>query len=716
MRHLLKGIVLTLKEKLARFQDIFLFSWRDYIFKIVFSCTLLLGLFPVISSLRMAVETRQWLNVIIYSSMYLTAVVLVVDRKIPVKTKSIIGVTGFFILGLLAMHTLGPVGSGRTLLFTFCIMTSLLLGVRAGLIAMLLTVVVVFYFGWMLSAGRIEWPLILAFSPSNHTTTAITFVYVCAVSSAALSVLVRSLENSNQRLRESSRVLEERETLFRQMFTDGPVVQFIIDGAGGKIVDANNQAVQFYGYQPDQIKGMNIREINDLPEEELSRELATARKSERTHRFFNHKLASGEIRHVEVYSGPVLIHDKEYLLSTIHDVTDRKKAEEEKAKLQVQLQQSQKMEAVGTLAGGISHDFNNILQVINGYTEILLMNKKEGDPEYSGLSGIRRAADRAAELVKQLLLFSRKAETECRSMDINDIVEETAGILHRIIPKMIEIDLQTGADLSKANADPVQVEQILLNLGQNAADAMPDGGRLIIKTENAVLDEKYSRTHPGAKPGQYVLLTVTDTGHGMDKPTLDKIYEPFFTTKEIGKGTGLGLASVYGIIKNHDGYIECRSEVDRGASFRIYLPTTDLAGVETVEVEQTLRPAGGSETVLLVDDDGSIRDIAGQILMKYGYIVITAANGEEALEIVSRRPEEIDLIIMDIGMPGIGGRRCLKELVRINPAVKVLIASGYFLNGEIRETMESGSAGYVGKPYRADELLNKVRAVLDMPE
>ena len=400
-------------------------------------------------------------------------------------------------------------------------------------------------------------------------------------------------------------------------------------------------------------------------------------------------------------------------IGTFLDITKRKRDEKEKEKLQAQLQQAQKMEAIGTLTGGVAHDFNNLLQAINGYTQLLLMDKAEDDPEYAGLSAIQDSVKRAADLVRSLLLFSRKANTQRTPLELNLEIESARKILERTIPKMVEIDLYPGRRLWTIMADPAQIEQILLNLGSNAADAMPDGGKLVIETENITLDEDFARQHAGAQPGRYVLLTISDNGHGMDRETRTKIFEPFFTTKETGRGTGLGLASVYGIVKNHGGYIACYSEVGQGTTFKIYLPARELPPEDEGKDITAEPPKGGDETILLVDDEEAIRGFAELALIKFGYKVYTASTGEEALEIYPNTPGKIDLVVTDIGMPGMGGHKFLQELLQIDPAAKVIIASGYSMEGNVKKSMEAGAKGYVGKPYQLVDFLNTVRVVLD---
>ena len=399
-----------------------------------------------------------------------------------------------------------------------------------------------------------------------------------------------------------------------------------------------------------------------------------------------------------------------------HDITELRESEKEREKLNTQLQQAQKMEAIGTLAGGVSHDFNNLLQAINGYTQILLMDKSENDPEYSSLTAILNSGRRASELVRSLLLFSRKAETERKPIELNIEIERARNILEHTIPKMVDIHVLHGGRLWPVLADPVQVEQILLNLGSNAADAMPDGGKLIIETANIMLSEDVAMHHSDAQAGRYVLLTISDTGHGMDKETQEKMFEPFFTTKEFGKGTGLGLASVYGIIKSHGGCIVCNSEVGRGTTFKIYLPAMEQATIDQEKDIVADTPRGGSETILLVDDEEAIRNLAQQALMKFGYKVFISPSGEEALDFYKNRPGEIDLVITDIGMPGMGGYKFLQKLFQISPMANVLIASGYAITGQVKKSIEAGAKGYVGKPYQLRELLGNVRNILDGKE
>ncbi|MBI5249290.1 MAG: PAS domain S-box protein [Desulfomonile tiedjei] len=393
------------------------------------------------------------------------------------------------------------------------------------------------------------------------------------------------------------------------------------------------------------------------------------------------------------------------------DITDRKRAEQEQENLRSQLLQAQKMEAIGTLAGGIAHDFNNLLTVILGFSDLLLMGEEETDPAYSDLQKINEAARNGAELVQRILAFSRKTEINARPLNLKHEIAQAKKLLDRTIPKMIELKVKYSDKLATVNADPIQVEQVLMNLAVNAKDAMPDGGMLVIEARNIFLDEEYCRMHLGSKPGNYVMLSVSDTGQGMDEQTLNNMFTPFFTTKEPGSGTGLGLAMVYGMVKQHEGYITCSSAPGVGTTFEIYLPVT--AG-EAKSAPEAAKPAfsHGSAAILIVDDEVTIREIARRILERSGYTVFTATNGKEAIELFNREKARISLVILDLIMPGMGGKQCFEELLKIDPQVKVLVASGYSSTSESSRIAEGKTIGSIRKPYNMTQLLQMVREAL----
>jgi signal transduction histidine kinase/ActR/RegA family two-component response regulator len=421
----------------------------------------------------------------------------------------------------------------------------------------------------------------------------------------------------------------------------------------------------------------------------------------------------GGIKWLEANGVLISWEGKPATLNFLTDVTERKQAQEEKEKIQYQLLQAQKMEAVGTLAGGISHDFNNLLQVIQGYGQMLLHDANHDERAHQALVRIVGAAKRGADLTQQLLTFSRAVDSDRRPLDLNHEVKKVKTLLERTIPKMIHIDLDLADNLRIVNADSTQVEQILMNLAVNAKDAMPEGGKLLIKTEDAILNDEVCRLHPDATPWVYALLTVSDSGHGMDSETQEHIFEPFYTTKDVDKGTGLGLAMVYGIVKNHNGFISCTSDPGEGTTFKIYLPTLDREVQVADEKEARAPIMKGSETILLVDDEEFIRDLVVQVLGESGYTVITAPDGKSGLKLYGEQQARIDLVILDLIMPEMGGRKCLEELLKMDPQVSVLIASGYALDGPAIEAIKAGARGHISKPYDLKEMLRVIREVLD---
>jgi PAS domain S-box-containing protein len=379
----------------------------------------------------------------------------------------------------------------------------------------------------------------------------------------------------------------------------------------------------------------------------------------------------------------------------------------QKQKLSEELRQAQKMEAVGRLAGGVAHDFNNILMIISGYSELLLETTSDDQLRHAA-SQIGQAADRAASLTRQLLAFGRKQTLEPRVLNLNQVLANLQGMLRRLIREDIDLVTVLEPNLGQVQADPSQIEQVLMNLAVNARDAMPQGGRLVIETANVELDEAYCRGHAGMRPGSHVIAAVSDNGKGMDAETQSHIFEPFFTTKELGKGTGLGLATVYGIVKQSGGYIGVQSEPGRGSTFEIYLPR-----VEAPAEEDRQRPAtastGGTETILLVEDDQRVREVAGAILRRKGYTVLDASDGTAALQIAKQYGQHIHLLMTDMVMPHISGAELAQRLARMRPEIKVLFMSGYAEDVIACHGLPESAAAFLPIPFTAEALAQKLR-------
>jgi nitrogen-specific signal transduction histidine kinase/ActR/RegA family two-component response regulator len=385
----------------------------------------------------------------------------------------------------------------------------------------------------------------------------------------------------------------------------------------------------------------------------------------------------------------------------LRDITEKKMMEN-------QLRQAQKMEAIGTLAGGIAHDFNNLLNSIQGYTSMMLLDLPPRHRHYEMLNNIEQQIQSGADLTRKLLGFAKGGKYEVRPIDINDLVRKSAKIFGRT-RKEIKVCGRYAEPLRAAEIDANQIEHVLLNIYINAWQAMPEGGDLYIETENVVPDEQFLKPYR-MKPGPFVRISITDNGVGMDAETQNRVFEPFFTTKERGVGTGLGLASAYGIVKNHGGVIKVYSEIGRGTTVTIYLPASDKKKFREVKPRQQLRR--GNETILLIDDDESNAGVTGELLESAGYRVLTAGNGMEGTEIFRLKKAEISLVILDMIMPGMTGRETFKVLKEIEPDVRVILCSGYSLNGHAREIMEQGCRGFIQKPFDIMRLTQHIGEIL----
>ncbi len=509
--------------------------------------------------------------------------------------------------------------------------------------------------------------------------------------------------------------LRQSEQKYRDIF-DFATVGIYQSRRDGSLITANGPLAEILGYDnPEDLLRLNMDEIYVSPAErgELIARFEPAGKSHRQEILWKRK--DGTPIWLELDARAVCGPDGKtrYFEGFVHDVSERKRSEEEKKRLQEQLVQAQKMEAVGQLAGGIAHDFNNLLTAITGYSELLLGELPAEDLRRSHADEIRKAGERAASLTQQLLAFSRRQVLEPKVLDVNTIVSDIERMLRRLIGEHIELKTRKTPDLWKVRADPGQIEQAILNLVLNARDAMPRGGTLAIETSNAELDETFTRSHVPTQPGSYVRVSVTDTGVGISKEVKARLFEPFFTTKERGKGTGLGLSTTYGIVKQSGGYLWCDSEVGRGTTFQVLLPRVEEPEAEVVERKAPPPIHPGDETVLLVEDEPEVRSLVQRILKTQGYTVVTAANPDEALAVAREFKGPIQLMVTDVVMPGMSGLQLAERLAPTRRDMRVLFMSGYTNDAFGHQGVLDPGTAFLQKPFTPNALARKVREVLD---
>ena len=512
--------------------------------------------------------------------------------------------------------------------------------------------------------------------------------------------------------READNALRESSEKYRTILESIEEGYFETDQKGN-LTFSNEAFGKILGYPRNQLLGMNSRDYT-TPDtaEKIFRIMEQIEQTGRPEDVTDYDVIRKDGSKAALELSISLLTDKDGkpagFRGMLRDVTRRKETEYKNRLLEIQLQQAQKMESIGTLAGGIAHDFNNILMGIQGNATLMLLKIESEHPNYEKIKNVEKFVQNGTELTNQLLGFARRGKYLVKTTDLNEVIEKSSALFART-KKEIQVHTVFHDEIWAVEVDRGQIEQALLNLYVNAWQAMPAGGDIYLKTRNVMLDSSYVKPFK-VESGKYVEISVSDTGVGIDRKTRERIFEPFFTTKEMGRGTGLGLASVYGIIKSHSGYIDVHSEKEKGTTFTIYLPASEKEAVREKSVPAAMLKGIG--TILLIDDEKMILDVGRELLEELGYTVLSALSGREALDIFQKNSDKIDLVIMDMIMPGMGGGETFDRLRAINPNIKVLLSSGYSVNGQASKILHRGCDGFIQKPFNLNQLAEKIGKIM----
>jgi len=707
-----------------------LLLWRMRIFSTIFLLITVAATFSLIPNLRIAIISGQKLSAVIYSLAYLLCSSVFFVKVIPFRIRVWAGLFAFYGVGLTSLIVLGPVGSGRMYLFAFALLASLLLGLRAGLLALILNISTYFSLGWFLSTGRLQWSHITVQAVENWTTTGYTFFFFNTMITVSIGVLVAALEKNlkkeqslTKELTVSNIKLEqevaERRLAEKELWQSRDRYKTLTDnlhvgiyrntvGPEGQFLEANPAIIEIFGFQnKEEFLNINVADLyqNSADRENFNEKMRTigfVRNEELQLKKKDGSPISCSVSAVAVKNkkGEMKNYD-----GVIEDITDLKQLEN-------QLRQAQKMEAIGTLAGGIAHDFNNILSAIMGYTELSKLEVTEEGQLKQNLNEIYSASLRAKDLVTHILAFSRQSGPERKPIQIGPIVKEAIKMLRASLPTTIEIRHHIDANAGTITADATQIHQVLMNLCTNAYQAMMDkGGILQINLSNTHVNAAQASLNPDMRAGDYVKLTISDTGHGMKAQILKRIYEPYYTTKAKGTGTGLGLAVVHGIVKGFAGTITVKSKLNEGTAFEIFIPRVKKAIKSTTRLRENLQT--GHERILLVDDEQAIVDIGKQMLERLGYTVSTRTSSVEALNLFKTQPEEYDLVITDLTMPNMTGEKLARELHKIHAGIPVILCTGFSEQLTKEEAIEIGIKEFMMKPMGMNQMAKTIRKALD---
>ncbi len=698
---------------------------RNMVLRRVMIAALLVGAIALASSIYIQiVVVGRPLVAVYYGFFYAIALCAYFFKRLSYDVRARLFLTVLFVFSLQQLWTFGISSGATIILFAFIILSGGFLGPRAGVSALSLSIVIMVLAGIAYLTGTI--PVICAQQEASlDPTDWVSMTLMLALlSSAVLAMLNLLLNRLSQSVEDSTRLVEKLRTEvterkraedritrakeeWERTFDTVPDLIAILD-TDYRIRRVNKAMANRLGLTAKACVGLTCHHAihsMDHPPDDCPCALLLRDGIEHTAEIHEASLGGQFL----VSASPLRSADGT-LTGCVHvsrDISERIRLEE-------QIRQSQKMEAVGQLAGGIAHDFNNLLQAILGYTDMAMEDLPADSSARTSLVEAYKASERAAALVQQLLAFSRRETIQSTTLDLIELIGDLVKMLRRVIGKHIELTITHAPSLDNVHADPSQLEQILLNLCINARDAMPTGGQITIETRNIELDASFAQHHTWAKPGRYVLMMVSDTGEGMASEVTERIFEPFFTTKEVGKGTGMGLATVFGIVKQHDGLIHVDSTPGQGTAFKTYLPVSKAPNAKNLQAAEQEGPIrGGAETILLAEDEELVRNMAAQVLRKAGYHVLTAHDGEEAIQLFEAKGDDIQLFLLDVVMPRRSGRVVFDRIKAVRPDARVLFSSGYSHDALEASSLPEDGYELIPKPYNPNILLRKVRHLLD---
>ncbi|MBW1781943.1 MAG: response regulator [Deltaproteobacteria bacterium] len=718
-----------------------LLYWRARILFAILFTGVLLSMFVFVPLFVLVFKQGLWGLAATDVIIWLGAVSLLVSPRWSYEIRATIMVSMLYIVGLGVVISVGPLSGGPAWLFAFAVLSGVLLGSKAAIRALAINTVTLAIIGWLMHTGRFGQSFPFFDTAELMILAGANFILLNAIAAMSVTVLVKSLVSMHQKERNLTGILErersqlidaknalelevderrkaegalrESEAKYRLLADNITDNIWTFDLNGWRFSYVSPSVVNLSGYSADEAMGLRLEDVLTpaslkLATEILHDEMAKTDQDVDPMRSRTLELEQyrkdGTTLWTEV--SVRFMYDNEghpsAILGVTRDISERKR-------LEYQIQLFQRMESLGTLAGGIAHDFNNLLMGIQGRISLLLMDEDPSRAPYEHLKEIENYVESASDLTRQLLGFARGGKYEIKPTDINHLLENSSAMFGRT-KKEMTIHATYPSNVWAVEVDRGQIDQVLMNLFVNAWQAMPEGGDLYLKTENVMLDE--ADVSPfSVEPGKYVKISVTDTGVGMEKAIQERIFEPFFTTREMGRGVGLGLASAYGIIRNHGGFINVYSEKGKGTTFNIYLPASEKEVIEEKRLSEKV--SKGSGTVMVVDDEELILDVLAPMLKRMGYDVLIARSGREAIQVYEENKDRIDIIVLDMVMPDMGGSETYDRISQMNPHVKVLLSSGYSINGQARKLLDRGCSDFIQKPFRVKQLAQKIREILD---